>query len=242
MDISKLVFLDTETTGRGPESRLCQVAYSLGGKEHESLFKPPIPIEVEAMTVSHITNRMVEDKLPFCGSDMHKHLTDIFSNGHIMVAHNAKFDAEILRREGIEVRDIIDTFKIAQHIDQKSEIPKYSLQYLRYFLDLDVADAPAHNALGDIRVLERLFRHFLEKMRNLFDDEKDVIRQMMEISAKPIFVKKFNFGKYNGELVGEVALSDPGYLRWLLGEKLKVRDNGGENDENWIFTLEHYLK
>jgi len=242
MDKTKLVFLDTETTGRGPESRICQVAYSINGEEFESLFKPPVPIEVEAMAVSHITNRMVADKDPFAGSDMHRHLDDIFSNGHIMVAHNAVFDAQMLRRENIEVKNIIDTFKIAQHIDQDAEIPRYSLQYLRYFLDLDVPDAPAHDALGDVRVLERLFGHFFGRMCVRKDDEKETIRKMIEISGKPIFVKKFNFGKYNGMLVGEVAMSDPGYLRWLLGEKIKARESGEENDENWIHTLEHYLK
>jgi exodeoxyribonuclease X len=73
-------------------------------------------------------------------------------------------------------------------------------------------------------------------------DEKEIIRQMIDISSRPVFVKRFSFGKYNGMLVEEVALSDPGYLRWLLGEKIKTRDNGEENDENWIYTLEHYLK
>ena len=30
---------------------------------------------------------------------------------------------------------------------------------------------------------------------------------------------RLTFGKYRGELVSEVALSDPRYLRWLLGER-----------------------
>ena len=242
MDRSKLIFLDTETTGRGPMSRLCQVAYSIGGEEFEALFKPPVPIEIEAMAVSHITNRMVEDKDPFLGSVMAKHLADIFSSGHIMVAHNAQFDAEMLKREGIETENFIDTFKITQHIDKNSEIPRYALQYLRYFFDLDVADAQAHSALGDVRVLEKLFARLFEKMHGEKDDEAETIRKMIEISSKPIFIKKFNFGKYRDMLVGEVAMNDIGYLRWLLGEKIKARDSGEENDENWIYTLEHYLK
>ena len=159
-----------------------------------------------------------------------------------MVAHNAAFDAEILRREKIEVQNIIDTYKIAQHLDSEAKVPRYNLQYLRYYFDLDVSDAPAHNALGDIRVLERLFDHFFDQMNAEKNDEKEVIKKMMEISAKPIFIRKFNFGKYKDQLVGEVALSDQGYLRWLLGEKIKDREERGENDENWIYTLEHYLK
>lgn len=241
MERSKLVFLDTETTGTGPDGRLCQVAYKVGGKEFESLFKPPVPIEIDAMAVSHITNRMVEDKYPFIGSDMHNDLIRIFSGGHILVAHNAAFDNEMLRRENIEIDDFIDTFKIAQQLDSEAIIPRYGLQYLRYYFDLDVKDAPAHDALGDIRVLERLFSHYYDIMVAEFGEEKAVIGKMIEISKRPIFVKKFNFGKYKDMFVGEVAQNDPGYLRWLLDQKTRARDNGEENDENWIHTLEHYV-
>ncbi len=241
MEKSKLVFLDTETTGTSPDSRLCQVAYKRNGEEFESLFKPPIPIEIEAMAVSHITNRMVENKELFIGSKMHKDLSRIFSEGHILVAHNASFDAEMLKRENIEVQNIIDTYKLAQHMDPEALIPKYSLQYLRYYFDLNVEDATAHDALGDIRVLEKLFSHYYVIMTKEFGDEGIILEKMIEISSRPIFVKKFNFGKYSGMFVGEVAASDPGYLRWLLDQKIKTRDNGEDNDENWIYTLEHYI-
>lgn len=34
---------------------------------------------------------------------------------------------------------------------------------------------------------------------------------------------RFTFGKYRDKLVSEVALDDPGYLRWLL-ENVDIRD------------------
>lgn len=241
MKKTNLVFLDTETTGKGPSDRLCQVAYKFDGKEIEALFKPPLPIEIEAMAISHITNRMVADKDPFLGSDIHKQLSDIFSADNVLVAHNAAFDAEMLRRENIDIKNVIDTHKIIQHLDTEAKIPRYGLQYLRYFFDLDV-EAIAHDALGDVRVLEGLFDNLFEKMMPELGDGEEVIKKMLEISSKPIFVKRFGFGKYNGMLVGEVAMNDSRYLRWLMEEKKKTRDSGGDNDENWIFTLEHYLK
>jgi len=242
MNKSNLIFLDTETTGRGPNDRLCQVAYKFQGEERESLFKPSLPIEIEAMAVSHITNKMVADKEPFVGSSMQKEIENILSSGNILVAHNAAFDVEMLRRENVKVEKFIDTFKLAHEIDGEAEIPKHSLQYLRYYFDLEVENAPAHNALGDVRVLEQLFEVFFEKMMMIVDDEERVIEKMLEISARPVFVKKFSFGKYAGMFVGEVATKDRGYLEWLLNEKLRARSEGDENDENWIFTLEHYLK
>jgi DNA polymerase III epsilon subunit-like protein len=56
------IFLDTETTGNGPADRLCQLAY----KDDESLivyelFNPGIPISIDAMSIHHITNEMVQD-------------------------------------------------------------------------------------------------------------------------------------------------------------------------------------
>ena len=241
MNRSNLVFLDTETTGIGADGRLCQLAYSFEGKEFEALFKPPVPIEIEAMSVTHITNKMVADKETFQGSQMKKDVENLFSGDNILVAHNAQFDAGILKREGLEIKNIIDTLKIAQHLDVDGDIPKYKLQYLRYYFDLDVENASAHDALGDVRVLERLFERYFQQMLIDLGTEEKVLQAMMEISARPVLIKKFNFGKYMGEKVSEVAKKDSGYLSWLFNQKVMARENGIENDEDWIFTLDKYL-
>lgn len=241
MKREKLVFLDTETTGIGADGRLCQVAYKFEGEEKMSLFKPPVPIEIEAMSVTHITNKMVADKEVFLGSQMRNDLEKIFSAENIMVAHNAQFDAEILKKEDVKIGRMIDTLKIAHHLDVNNELGRHNLQYLRYFFDLEVEDATAHDALGDIRVLEKLFDYFFEKMMVEHGDEKKVLEEMLEISKRPIMIKKFNFGKYNGELVSEVAKKDANYLSWLFNQKVMARENGLENDENWIYTLDKHL-
>jgi DNA polymerase III epsilon subunit-like protein len=241
MNKSHLIFLDTETTGIGQEDRLCQVAYKFQGVEKEALFKPPVSIGIDAMAVAHITNRMVAEKEPFLDSEMHKSLAEIFSGEHILVAHNAGFDAEMLKRENLQPKALIDTFKLAQYLDVSGEVPKYALQYLRYYYDLEVHDAPAHDALGDIRVLERLFDFYFEKMSIGTKSEGDILQEMLDISARPILVKKFNFGKYIGVSVADVSQKDRGYLQWLLNEKIRARDQEENNDENWIYTLEHYL-
>ncbi|MEF3691909.1 MAG: exonuclease domain-containing protein [Candidatus Moraniibacteriota bacterium] len=242
MDKSNLVFLDTETTGLNKEDRLCQVAFKFQGKEHSALFKPEIPISVEAMAISHITNRMTDDKEVFKDSEMFRRLRDIFNDSNILVAHNAVFDAEILRREGLEINKMIDTCKMAGYLDKEGEIPKYNLQYLRYYFDFEIPDAPAHNALGDIRVLEVIFDYFYDRMKAEVGEEEKIIPKMLEISALPLLIKKFSFGKYLGERVEEVALRDKGYLQWLLGEKKKARENGEDESEDWIYTLEYHLK
>ena len=242
MGKSKLIFLDAETTGKGVRDRLCQVAYKFGDEETESLFRPPIPIQIEAMAISHITNKMVEDEESFIGSEMHVRLSDIFSKDAILVAHNAQFDAEMLRKENIEVKNIIDTLKIAHYLDKEAKIPQYNLQYLRYFLDLDVENVVAHSAMGDVKVLEKLFKRLFQKMFTEFKEEQAIIDEMMKISKLPILMKKFPFGKYNGLKVADVAKTDLGYFRWFLNEKIKEREQEIKNDENWIYTCEYYLK
>lgn len=242
MDKSKLVFLDTETTGTGPKARLCQVAYKFEGEEKEALFKPPIPIEIEAMAVAHITNRMVANQEPFSGSEMQEALRSLLTGENILVAHNAKFDVEMLRREELAVKKFIDTFKIAHHLDAEGKIPKYNLQYLRYFHDLEVANAPAHDALGDVRVLERLFEFLFDEMKKILGSEEKVFSAMLEISTKPVLLKKFNFGKFTGQAVSEVAKTERDYLVWLFNQKVMARERGEGDDEDWIYTLDFYLK
>lgn len=241
MNKNKLIFLDTETTGTGSEDRLCQVAYAFEGREVESLFLPPLPISVDAMAITHITNKMVADKEVFIGSAMHEELARIFAEGNILVAHNAKFDAEILQREGIAAKEMIDTFKLSHHLDSSGVIPRHALQYLRYYHELEVENASAHDALGDVRVLLKLFDFHFSQMLDKLGSEEAVIEEMLEVSARPILIKRFNFGKYAGQDVAAVTHDDKPYIAWLLNQKVMTRENGGEDDDDWIYTLEHHL-
>jgi exodeoxyribonuclease X len=240
MDKTKLVFLDTETTGLGPDDRLFQVAYIFNGEQHEALFRPPVPITIDAMVVTHVTNEMVADKDPFEGSQMQAGLRNLLAE-NILVAHNAKFDAEMLRREGVEARRIIDTFKVAYHLDPEGTIPKYNLQYLRDYHGLEVGEVSAHHALGDVIVLEKLFGFYFDRMLAVKGDERAVLQEMLDVSVQPLLIRKFTFGKYNGMDVADVAKQDPDYLAWLLNQKIMTRENGGEDDENWIYTLDYYF-
>jgi exodeoxyribonuclease X len=242
MTKQNLIFLDTETTGLTSDDRLCQVAYSFQGIEHEALFKPPILISIDAMSVTHITNHMVADKEAFADSRMKSELLHILSEGNVMVAHNARFDIEMLKREGILVNQSIDTFKVAYALDENDEIPRYALQYLRYYFDLEVAEATAHSALGDVRVLIAVFEFLYNKMFETLGYEEKVIEEMIAISNRPLMFRTFTFGKYTGRSIKEVASSDPGYVAWLLNQKIMNREKGEDDDENWIYTLDFYLK
>ena len=241
--MKNLLFLDTEATGLDEEDRLVQVAYSFNGQECEQMFNPGHKMTVRSMEVTHITDRMLADKEVFRDSAFYTALQDILAQDDVIfVAHNAPFDIGMLTREGLAVGQFIDTIKIAQELDVKGIIPAYRLQYLRYYLDMQVDDASAHDALGDVRVLVALFERQYTKMRETRSHE-EVLAKMVDISSKPVMVKRFAFGKYNGEMVADVARTDRGYLEWLLGQKEQTVHEGGgdDNDANWIYTLKKYL-
>ncbi|MBI5140210.1 MAG: 3'-5' exonuclease [Candidatus Vogelbacteria bacterium] len=232
-----LIFLDTETTGNDvTKDRLCQVCYKTSQGTKVEYFKPPIPLSVKAMSITHITNKMLLDKPAFVGSDMYKDLLGLLEGG-ILVAHNAEFDCAILENEGIKIPRKICTLRLARYLDERGDIPEYNLQYLRYFYDLDVVGTP-HDAEGDVNVLYSLFQKLFSQIKNKFPRENEATEEAMRISNAPILFRRLSFGKYKDVLIDEVLKSDRGYLEWLLREKLK----SGEKDPDWIYTLQEVLK
>ena len=234
----ELIFLDTETTGNDVKTdRLCQVCYrsSLDNKIYTEFFKPPLPVSVKAMSITHITNKMLQDKASFMGSNMSAELSKKLKAG-VLVAHNARFDKAMLESEGISVPRFICTLRVARFLDPKNLIPEYNLQYLRYHLNLDV-EGRAHDAEGDVNVLFALFNRLFAKIKEEGLSDEKVIEKMIEISEKPSLFTKFSFGKYKDKDVEEVLKTDRRYLDWLLKSKLENEDN----DEDWIYTLKYYL-
>ena len=74
-----------------------------------------------------------------------------------MVAHNAAFDVDMLKKAGIEPQSAICTLKPARYFDKEGAIPKYGSQYLRYYLKLQV-DAIPHTALIEVSNKPVLYR------------------------------------------------------------------------------------
>ena len=233
----ELIFLDTETTGNEPKKdRLCQLCYKTSGGVRTELFKPPVPISVKAMSITHITNKMVGDKPAFEGSEMKRELEELLKEG-VLVAHTALFDIAMLKNEGIEVPRFIDTLRVARYLDPENKIPEHNLQFLRYFLELEI-EGTAHDAEGDVGVLVGLFERLFAKIRETESSDEAAIEKMIEISSKPTLFKYMIFGKYKGKSLAEIAETDRRYLEWLLAQKTATDE---DTDEDWIFTLKHYL-
>ncbi len=236
--MQKIIFFDTETTGNTEKDFLCQIAYKSGNDTFASLYKPPMKVPPEASAVHHISNKMLEGKPSFAESGDLAKIKKLFEDkDSVVVAHNAPFDLMIIKKEGIVPANFICTLRLVRHLDPDEKIEKYNLQYLRYFLDIEV-DATAHDALGDVLVLEKLFERLKKKVmekENLTEEE--AIKKMIEISSHPSIFKTIKFGKHNGKNIEEILKVDRGYLEWLLAQKIE----GDQIDEDWIYTLKHYL-
>ena len=185
--MKKTTIFDTETTGflRTKEdikngikqSEMVQIASITSGQGGTSYISEVIKPEqvnydelsddaYEAMAVTGITKELVDEKgIKRSKSKFLKMVEGDNNPDHILVAHNAKFDIEMLRT--IPELDknfnfsVIDTLVVAQ--DVIPEVEKHSLQFLRYRMgyykqeaktktDLlgENVELKAHDALSDV--------------------------------------------------------------------------------------------
>lgn len=232
-----LLFLDVESTDLDKNNRLVQLAYKHlpTGQLVNEYFKPTAPISFGAMAVHHITNEMVENK-PFFSESEHYQTLSKLLEGNILVAHNALFDMQVLKNEGIATGEYIDTLRIARHL-LKSE--QYNLQFLRYSLGLNVVATP-HDALGDIIVLEALFNYLKDEAKKKFTlSDEEVLLKILELNKKPVLLDNINFGKYRGKTFEETAKNDRGYLDWLLNSE--TQKNPEDQNQELVHTLKYHL-
>ncbi len=233
-----IIILDTETTDRDISKRLVQLAYKnlSTGEVVNEFFKPVVPISFGAMAVHHITNELVQDK-PFFAESKHKISLAELLQENILVAHNAPFDIQVLKNEGVDAGKYLDTLRISRHL---LESEQYSLQYLRYFLGLNIT-AAAHDALGDILVLESLFEYLKNIIKEKFKllGEEEIINKLLELNDLPVLLDIINFGKYKGKTFVEIASIDKPYLQWLYGSE--TQKLASDQNQELVYTLKHYI-
>lgn len=246
--MTKLIFLDTETTGLGKLDRLCQLAYKIEDVMVNELFLPPVPMNIEAESVHHISMKVLEHKPAFVGSHQHEVLRQLLANPeYVLVAHNAQFDINMLTKEGLTVPKYICTKKLAQYLlSARQDVTKYNLQYLRTYFQLELPDAKAHDAEGDVLVLESVFNKLFEvameaatakaalKGKKAPKPEK-VLERILELSMHPVQpIQRMTFGKYKGMMLMDAVRQDRSYFTWLISQK-------GDEDDELMRTVKHIL-
>lgn len=152
-----LVVFDTETTGLSPSSdAVVQIAAVrlVNGKRVESevfdtLVDPGRPIPPASTDVHGITDSMVvgAPDIAEAGRRFHK-----FAEGAVLVAHNAPFDMEFLRRQEGAIgkvfdHPILDTVLLSAVV--YGQLEQHSLDALTARLGITIPEEARHTAIGD---------------------------------------------------------------------------------------------
>ena len=232
---SSILFLDTETTGIDPETaNICEVAFLLSkydgftrkpdeDERLQEMVLPPEPVPPEASAIHHITNSMLEGKPSI--EDISGKINKIVDRADYICAHNMPFDFTILKRQlpeifnKIEDRMKLDSLRLSRHV--WPSIPSHSLQALRYRFNLDAdLEGDAHRAMFDSELARSLVEYILHKKFVTPDSWDDLITY----TQSTLEVLIFNFGKYRGKLVEDIAAQDRDYIKWLLRQSWMPSD------------------
>lgn len=231
--------IDVETSGEEPDVDVVEVGWAdIDGNTYSGfdivwvdddfsermpyksvLVNPGCAISPTASAIHHITDEDVRDAPKIL--DVLAHAFDATSET-IYVAHYADSDKIALGPVAAN-RKWICTWKVAVTLAPKA--PSWSLQALRYWLDLDVDRQfanPSHRAGPDAYVTAALLLRMLAKMS---------IEDMVGISAGPVFLPRFGFGKHAKEPIADIPT---GYLDWVLRQRNDVGEF--EFDKNVVHT------
>ncbi|WP_417270963.1 exonuclease domain-containing protein [Celeribacter sp.] len=160
------VVFDTETTGLLPSQgdEICQIAALrvinskvVQGEHLDCLVHPNRDIPATSTAVHHITNEMVRDAPPIdvVGRQLHS-----FARGAVLVAHNAPFDLEFLRRHESDIgasftNPVLDTVLLSAVVFGQSQ--EHTLDAICDRLGVTIPAEARHTAMGDTVATAEVF-------------------------------------------------------------------------------------
>ncbi len=163
--LKNFTIIDTETTGLGCYSKLVEFAALKfrDGKVVDSfstLVNPLTIMSDDVIKIHKITNEMVKKAMPI--DKVSDKIYD-FIEDDILVAHNAKFDMDVLNRRlmhGIK-NSFVDTLSIFR---ETLDLRRYNLNYIREHLKINTNQT--HRALDDVEMLYNCLKR-IEKPYNI---------------------------------------------------------------------------
>lgn len=222
----KVFCLDTETTAWMRTWRVVQYAIVSDGYEWERLVKPPTRISPATIKVHRITPAMVKNEPKFTDTLWYHELIRRIHEGEYLIAHHARFDVSILANEWVSVPRYICSCKVARKILKPEWVPRFGLQFLKEYLDLERLYAKqkltgyAHSALYDTKVLYWLYMYLYSKIEILYPN-KDPHEVMREITYDYKPLTRLSFGKYKWMSLTAISQKDKWYLIWLYNSEKK---------------------
>lgn len=243
-----LCFFDIEATGLNVvRDRIIQLAIikfsKKGGPPQElsMLINPGIPISLEAMMVHGISAKDVANKPVF--QQVAQKIWDFIGNADLAGYNSNRFDIPMLIEEFARVGMEFDVSKRrlidVQRIFYKME-PRTLKAAHKFYCNADLEDA--HDAMADVRATIAVFKGQLERYQNVdyIDEDGNRLEAPVknDVAALHTFTNDtrfldatqrlrqeangevvFNFGKYQGQPVGEVLAKDKQYYNWMLNKE-----------------------
>jgi DNA polymerase III subunit epsilon len=229
MNINKITFFDTETTGLDLNKDGLVSIYCENKKANwylNTMTNPEIEISEESIAVHGITNEMVKDKPT--NKEVLKSLVKIFNDTKIIGGYNIlKFDLPIVinlcKSYNIDIDfknyqyvDVYYLLKIVLSDEDQAKIGSLKLTNVyKYITNRTLKNA--HDAEVDIRGTKRILKWILEN----YDVDDCLFLNHEYISGIPVSENyTFFTGKRTGYSVKELIAGDPRYLKWLQSKKL----------------------
>ncbi|MFC4728676.1 3'-5' exonuclease [Coralloluteibacterium thermophilus] len=181
------VVFDTETTGLAPSAdAIVQIAAVrvvngrvVEGETFETLVDPCRPIPAGSTAVHGITDAMVAGAPPVAEAAARFHR---FADGAVLVAHNAPFDMEFLRRTEAAIgarfdHPVLDTVLLSAAVFGQRE--DHSLDALARRLGVVIPEGARHTAMGDAVATAEAFLRLAAILRGRgLDTFGDVLAEM----------------------------------------------------------------
>ena len=226
-----LAVIDLETTGTDPKTdRIVEVAvvriFPDGSRDDRCRrVNPGVPIPEAATAIHGITDADVKDEPSF--GILAPRLAK-FLDGCDLCGFNLKrFDLRVLiaefdragHRFPFQERKIVDPLVIF-HYRERRDLSAA----LRFYCDRE--HQGAHGASADVQATVEILDAMLDRYPDLprsVDELHDVLRDERDADLERKFIRvngqiTFNFGKYQGRRLDEVAQESPGYIEWMLGQ------------------------
>lgn len=214
-DITKVIVLDTETTGKGPDAEVVEVAWARVDlkvpqipiiDKFEQLYKPSKRIEWGAMATHHIIPADLEGMPPSSEAR-------IPDWAQYIVGHKVDYDWTVLGSPTGTRR--ICTLALSRSL--WPDLDSHSLSAMVYALASDPARAResltgsdrAHRAYNDVRATRWLLAKILEKIGSAGLQAVG----LWKLSEAARIPDKLTFGRHKGTLIKDVPLD---YISWLL--------------------------
>jgi DNA polymerase-3 subunit epsilon len=225
-----LIIFDLETTGLNiANDRIVEIGALIINPDnstelYQTYINPEVDIPKQASDIHGITNDMVKDSPTF--KDVSKELFDIFDNADLGGYNSNMFDVPFLvsefKRAGllynISNRALID----ACYIFKKKERRNLEGAY-KFYCNAKLENS--HSAVADLKATWLVLQEQIKRYDDLSFDVNVLHRASNDEATIDLAGRMkmdmegfacMNFGKYKGQRICDLVLTNPDYFDWML--------------------------